>query len=282
MARPLRIQYPGALYHITARGNAKQTIFFDDRDRRVFLQELEKVLRMDNWRCHAHCLMGNHYHLLIETCEPNLAHGMRQLNGLYTQRFHAHHGTVGHILQGRYKAFLIEKETYLQEVARYIVLNPVRARMVKNPSEYAWSSYRTTAGHRSAPSWLTVDSTLQNFAASRHRAQLAYRDFVRAGIGAASPMIDAKSYVLGSLQFHRAMSRAEDELLKETPRVQRIISRPTLEELFDAAETIKERDAGMCFAVIRCGYFAAEVARFLGVHPSLVSKVIARNSRFKT
>ena len=113
MSRPLRIEFPGAVYHITSRGNAKQLIFLDDLDKRKFLKVLSSVIERFNWLCHAYCLMSNHYHLVIETPEGNLSRGMRQLNGVYTQIFNQKHKRVGHLLQGRYKAILVEKESYL-------------------------------------------------------------------------------------------------------------------------------------------------------------------------
>src|SRR4030042_5793823 len=127
MARPLRIEFPGAVYHVTSRGNARQTIFIDDEDRGGFLDLLSIVVERFNWICHAYCLMGNHYHLLIETPDGNLSKGMRELNGIYTQHFNRRHGRVGHVFQGRFKAILVEKDSYLLELCRYIVLNPVRA-----------------------------------------------------------------------------------------------------------------------------------------------------------
>ena len=131
MARPLRLEYPGAIYHITSRGNARADIFLDDSDRELFLSILADTVDHYNWLCHAYCLMGNHYHLLIETPDPNLSLGMRHLNGVYTQTFNRSHKRVGHLFQGRYKAVLVEKGTHLLELCRYIVLNPVKANMTK-------------------------------------------------------------------------------------------------------------------------------------------------------
>ncbi|MFH1142435.1 MAG: transposase, partial [Candidatus Uhrbacteria bacterium] len=146
MARPLRIEFPGATYHVTSRGNARNDIFLSDNDRHQFLKTLSETIERYNWLCHSYCLMGNHYHILIETPEGNLAKGMRQLNGVYTQAFNKINQRVGHIFQGRYKAFLIEKEPYLLEVIRYIVLNPVRALLVNDPKNWKWSSYCAFAG----------------------------------------------------------------------------------------------------------------------------------------
>jgi len=126
MSRPMRLEFPNALYHVTSRGNAQQNIYLTDADRQQFLNVLNHVCQRYNWVVHAYCLMSNHYHLLIETPDGNLSKGMRQLNGLYTQDFNRAHKRVGHVYQGRYKAILVEKQAYLLELARYIVLNPVR------------------------------------------------------------------------------------------------------------------------------------------------------------
>ena len=142
MARPLRFEFPGALYHVTSRGNACQRVFHHDEGREMFLAILAWVVARFRWRCHAYCLMDNHIHLLIDTPQPNLSRGMRQLNGVYTQRFNRRHRRVGHLFQGRYKSILVEKEGYLLELARYIILNPVRVKMVKTLERYPWSSYR--------------------------------------------------------------------------------------------------------------------------------------------
>jgi REP element-mobilizing transposase RayT len=131
MARPLRIEFAGALYHVTARGDRQENIFVTDADRISFLEILKQVVERFNWLVHAYCLMDNHYHLLVETPDGNLGQGMRQLNGVFTQTSNRNHNRVGHVFQGRYKAILIQKDSYLLELSRYIVLNPVRARMVK-------------------------------------------------------------------------------------------------------------------------------------------------------
>ena len=146
MSRPLRIQYPGAVYHITARGNRRSNIFFDNYDRELFLHKLAIAISHHGWICHAYCLMKNHYHLVIETPEANLSKGMRDLNKDYSQAFNRKHETVGHVFQGRYKSFCIEKEQYLLEVIRYTALNPVRAKIVRNPADWVWSSFAATAG----------------------------------------------------------------------------------------------------------------------------------------
>jgi len=163
MARPLRIEFPGAVYHLTARGNARQNIFLDDEDRLRFLNVLERVVSRFHLALYAYCLMDNHYHLLLETREANLSRAMRQLNGVYTQGFNRRHGQVGHVLQGRFKAILVDRDAYLLELCRYVVLNPVRAKSTRKPDSYRWSSYRATAGRAAVPWFLAVDSVLAQF-----------------------------------------------------------------------------------------------------------------------
>jgi REP element-mobilizing transposase RayT len=183
MARPLRIEYEGAVYHVTSRGNGRQSIFLVDSDREAFLEVLSDAVRRFGWICHAYCLMTNHYHLLLETPEANLSRGMRHLNGVYTQAFNRRHARSGHVMQGRFKAILVEKESHLLELARYVVLNPVRARAARSARDWPWSSYRATAGIGEAPEFLTTDWILARFHRSRARATNLYREFVKQGRG---------------------------------------------------------------------------------------------------
>lgn len=186
MARPLSVQFDGALYHGTSRGNARDDIVEDDTARHAFLDGVGKVIDRCHWLCHAYCLMGNQYHLIVETPEANLAQGMRQLNGIYTHRDHRRHRTVGHVLQGRYKAILIQKESHLLEICRYVVLNPVRATLVEKVEQWRWSSYRGTAGLATGLPWLIVDWVLRQFGQDRPIAARHYRRFIREGIDRSS------------------------------------------------------------------------------------------------
>jgi len=207
MARQLRLEYPGALYHITARGNERQSIFRDESDRQQFLTFLSREVLQQGWRCYAYCLMDNHYHLLLDTPEPNLSRGMRRLNGSYTQRFNWRHHRVGHLLQGRFKSLLVERESYLLELCRYVVLNPVRAGLVSAPQEWVWSSYGATAGMMRPPSWLDVASVLNMFDTDAHRAQQIYLQFVANGLGRPSPWAQITGQIfLGSPAFRERMA----------------------------------------------------------------------------
>lgn len=186
MARPLRIEFPGAVYHITSRGNEKKAIFRDDVDRHMFLTTLEGVILRYNWLCHAYCLMDNHYHLIIDTPDGNLSIGMRQLNGIYTQRFNKRYGRVGHLFQGRFNAVLVQKDSHLLEACRYVVLNPVRAKEVQMPEQWTWSSYRGTAGRSKPHRCLETNWLLSQFSPKRNVAETLYRGFVTDGIAAES------------------------------------------------------------------------------------------------
>ncbi|MBI2474983.1 transposase [Candidatus Uhrbacteria bacterium] len=279
MARPLRIEYPGALYHITTRGDNRKKIFLNDTDRNNFLQNVKTTIERYNWLCHAYCLMDNHYHLLLETPEGNLSKGMRQLNGVYTQRFNFTHKTVGHLFQSRYKTFLIEKDPYLLEVARYIVLNPVRAGTVTSPIEWEWSSYLSTAGKEIKPVWLTTEWILNFFDNKISNAQKKYEQFVTDGIGKNSPFENVnEGIVLGFQQFVDWVrdTKTDQEKITEIPRIQRFVGRPSLEDLFDSEilKNKKIRDDLICFAHTQLGYSQKEIADYVDLHYTMVSKII--------
>ena len=204
MARPLRIEYPGAFYHITARGNEKKDIFRDDKDRKRFLEYLETAVGRYKAVIHTYCLMSNHYHLLLTTPEGNLSQIMRHINGGYTAWFNKRHNRFGHLFQGRYKAILVDADPYAGELSRYIHLNPVRAGMVRQPEHYRWSSYAAYTGTTKPPRWLTTDWLLQYFGQEPGAAKKAYVFFVKAalGIDEEDPLKEATStLILGKAYF---------------------------------------------------------------------------------
>lgn len=233
MARPLRLEFAGAVYHLTARGNDRQSIFVDDEDRVRFLDLLEREIGQQRWRCHAYCLMGNHYHLLIETPEGNLIQGMRRLNGSYTQAFNRRHRRVGHLFQGRYKSILVDRDRYLLALARYVVLNPVRAKLVADVAAWRWSSFAATAGLVLAPPWLETAWLLGQFHPDPPLARSAYRRFVEAGITAPSPWDELRGQIwLGGEDFLARMSAlAREQPMQEVPSAQIWPARPQREEV---------------------------------------------------
>ncbi len=277
MARPLRVEYPGALYHVMSRGNGYQNIYKEDKDRLLFLEMIQDAVELHNLIVHAYCLMDNHYHLLIETPDGNLSKAMRDINGNYTQSFNARHKTVGHLMQGRYKAFVIEKDTYLLAVSRYIVLNPVRDSLCDHPKKWKWSSYQHTAGTSKCPEWLHTDWILSLFGDERKEAQKQYRKFVMDGIAADNPYNDlTNGFILGSPQYvHWIWENHTNgsEQLKEYPREQRIVGRPTLDEIFEGVSSKQERDNAIKFARFRCGYLSTEIAKHLGLHCSTIGQI---------
>ena len=279
MARPLRIEYDGALYNVTSRGNERKLVFKDDTDRNIFLDTLHKVTQRYNWLCHAYCLMNNHYHLVIETSDGNLSKGMRQLNGVYTQTFNKRHKRVGHIFQGRYKAILIQKESHLLEVCRYVVLNPVRAKTVTGAKEWRWSSYRATCGIDKPHPCLTTDWILGQFAKQKRTAEKKYKEFVEAGIGEKGIWRSVKGQsILGSDEFVEKLigyvKGHEDN--KEIPRSQRYVNRPALEKIFkkEVLSNRKVRNSRIKEAVNRYGYSQKEIADYLELYYTTVSRIV--------
>ena len=281
MARPLRIEYPGALYHLTARGNRQEAIYTDDKDRDNFLEILSKTVHRYNLICHAYCLMGNHYHLLVETPEANLSSSMRQLNGLYTQYLNRRHHKTGHVFQGRFKSILVEKDAHLLSLCRYIVLNPVRAKMVEHPEKWKWSSYRPTATGQHVPDFLSVNWILSQFANKQAKARLLYMKFVEAGFEIqCSPWSNLISQtLLGSESFVETMQGYLKSNSKNTeiPKLQRYAGRPSLTKLLPKAiQTDKaKRNKAMAAAHIDYGYTLKEIADQLEIHYTTVSKAIS-------
>lgn len=279
MTRQLRLEFPGAIYHVTSRGNAQSPIFLNDENREVFLNCLGEVVARFGWLCHAYCLMDNHYHLLIETPEGNLSAGMRQLNGVYTQRFNRHHARVGHLFQGRFKAIVVDRDSYLLELCRYIVLNPIRACMVEEIERYSWSSYLATMGLAVCPIWLETDWVLGQFAQTPAAARRRYAEFVAEGAGLPSPWSAVKGQtLLGSDAFVEKMSPffKDAKKMEEIPRAQRLLHRPSLDSLFIPAVQDDKllRDATIRQAFLDYGYSMATIARQVGLHYSTVSKII--------
>jgi REP element-mobilizing transposase RayT len=275
----MRIEYDGAVYHVTTRGNARRPIYRDDTDRELFLGILHKVGKKFNWLCHAYCLMNNHYHLIIETPDGNLSKGMRQLNGVYTQIFNKRRHRVGHLFQGRYKAILIQKESHLLEVCRYVVLNPVRARLAEKPEQWRWSSYRGTAGLEKPHVSVTADWVLGQFGAKRNEAERRYREFVRAGIGRERIWKEVRGQsLIGEEGFAKELMgyvKGQRDI-REIPKSQRYADRPTLEKIFttDIVGKKKKRDRNIVDAVKRYGYSQREIAEHLGMHYTTISRIV--------
>ena len=287
MARPLRIEFPAAVYHVTSRGNERKAIFKDDQDRKMFLNTLQQVISRYNWICHAYCLMENNYHLLIETPDGNISMGMRQLNGVYTQRFNIRHGRVGHLFQGRFKAIVVQKDSHLLEACRYVVLNPVRAKMVKLPKQWAWSSYGATAGRRKPHPCIMTDWVLSQFGSERKKAEAGYKKFVMDGIGVESIWKDVRGQsVLGKGDFIESLIdyvRGRKKI-PEIPKSQRFLNRPNLRNVFrvDTLRDKRRRNGRIVEAVQEHGCTQREVADFLGMHFTSISRIMREREKMLT
>lgn len=275
MTRPLRIQFPGALYHVTARGDRKSSIYLDDTDRAFWMQTLAEVCAHFNFAIHSFCQMSNHYHILLETEAANLAQGMRDLNGIYSQYFNRRHGLVGHVFQGRYKAILVQKENYLLELARYIVLNPVRANVVTTPEEWPWSSYRLMSGTAAAPAWLNTEWILEKLSPHRPDALAAYKTFVHAGIGKSTPLAGIHDQlILGDDAFiAQFQAQATMDGLRGIARLHRAVLTPPLQAYLDR---YPDRDEAMAKAHATSAYTITAIALHFNVSHKTAARAIKR------
>jgi len=282
MARPLRIEFEGALYHVMARGNARGEIFLDDDDREAFIENLGRVCARFDWRVWAWCLMSNHYHLLVETIRPTLSKGMREINGVYTQRFNRCHGRVGHVLQGRYKGVLVQKDTHLLELSRYVVLNPVKAGIAETAGDWQWSSYRAVMGKAAALDWLAVTETLKLFHAQRGPARRAFARFVADGVNADDPYDQIpRAGFLGEESFiEKVLDKVgKQPISAEVPK--RLRPARSLEQIERNAGA---RDRAIADAYTTGAYTLTEIGDYFGIHLSTASRIARRkaNARNKT
>lgn len=227
MARPLRIQFPGAVYHVMNRGGSRQKVFREKQDYEAFLQTVGEI--HDRWRVElfAYCLMGTHYHLCMRTPEGNLSRVMRHLDGLYTQRFNRIHRRDGALFRGRYKAIVVDKDAYLAQVVRYVHLNPVEGGLVREPQSYRWSSHRFYLRPREAPKWLRIDDVARELGSIKafHRFVLegnekGLEDFYKKG---------RQSPVLGDEDFRERIIERPSRVDREHPRYERVAVRPSVD-----------------------------------------------------
>ena len=284
MARPLRIQYPGAVYHVTSRGNEKKRIFRDDTDREIFLEILFDINKRCHWICHAYCLMDNHYHLMIETPDGNLSAGMRQLNGVYTQAYNKKRNRSGHLLQGRYKAIVIQKDSHLLEACRYVVLNPVRARIVEQPENWKWSSYLETAGKKKPYPCLTTDWILGQFSKTRATAEKEYCEFVKSGLEEETIWASVKGQViLGEEEFVDSLNHhlKKHKNIAEISKTQRYANRPSLDSIFakNILRDKSQRDNKIITAIYDFGYTQRAIANYLGLHFTYISRIVREHTK---
>jgi REP element-mobilizing transposase RayT len=275
MARPLRLHIPHAFYHVMSRGNAKQTIFEDAADYERFLELLDATSARFGVLCHAYCLMSNHFHLLLQPGIHPVSRMMQQLNSAYGQSFNRRHQQVGHVLQGRFNALLVDRDEYFLQLLRYIMLNPVEAGLVDDPGAWRWSSYRATAGLSDVPSCLALDHVWRMFADNDAEAQRRFVAFVNAGRGQAAP---SETVVFGSDEFRADVAVAIEphRAVSDFSRRERYAVRPSLECLFADCHDGPSRRRLMIEAYWRHGYTLREIAAVVGCHESTVGKHVRR------
>jgi REP element-mobilizing transposase RayT len=240
---------------------------------------LEQVIGDYNWLCHAYCLMGNHYHLVIQTPDGNLSRGMRQLNGVYTQVSNRRHVRVGHLFQGRYQGILVDEQAYLLELSRYVVLNPVRAGWVDHPVKWAWSSYRAMLSPATRPDWLTTDRVLSQFCQRRSEAIDRYRRFVARGINQDSIWrhLNRQIYLGGDEFVTRVLaeSQCSDEAL-DVPKVQQRTPAPPLESF---STDYPDRNDAILAAYETGQYSYQQIAQHFGLHYTSVGRIVRNTKR---
>jgi REP element-mobilizing transposase RayT len=279
VTRPLRVDAPGEFFHVLARGNDRRPIFEDDKDRAYFLDLVTEVVERFHVRCHGYCLMRNHYHLLLQPMLGGLPRAIRHLNGRYAQRLNWRHDRSGHVFEGRYKSILVDTQPYFMELARYIVLNPVRAGMVATPEQWPWSSYSATAGLAQPPAFLAVDE-LRRAAGGREGAEgaLDFQTLVAIGDpdgGARVEKLMASSAAGDRGFLERVGERAKAQRAqREIPVEQRMVGRPPLAELLGGPTGRANRDARIRRAVLEYGYTQAAIAEQLGLGRATISRAM--------
>ena len=288
MARPLRITFPGAFYHITSRGNERKAVFKNERDREKFLEYLESATERYNAVIHVFCLMDNHYHILLETPSGNLPQIMRHINGAYTTYFNVRRDRNGHLFQGRYKAIVVEKDEYAKELSRYIHLNPVRAKMVGAPEEYNWSSHKYYIGKEKTPEWLQTDFVLGYFGRKVSESRKRYKAFVSLLIGQKyeSPLKETVgSLLLGSQRFIDHIKEKYVSGLKadrDLPSIRELAPQITIQDVCSAVERLvgarSRLSRNVCIYLCRklTGEKLKSIGLYFGVSDAAVSQTCKR------
>ena len=286
MGRPLRIEYPGAYYHVTTRGNERKDVFKSEKDRERFLTYLESAVKRYGAIIHVYCLMSNHYHLFIETPSGNLSQIMQHINGAYTNYFNTKRKRSGHLFQGRYKAILIEADEYAAELSRYIHLNPVRADMTKRPEEYPWSSYRDYIGERKAPEWLKTGFVLGYFGTKASDSERRYRKFVEDLLGKEyeSPLNAAiAATMLGGTEFIREIMEKYingKQTDRDLPALRTLSNRPTNDSIIQRVQGIEPARLAEKISIYLCHKYSGaklkEIGELFGIGQSAVTQTSRR------
>jgi putative transposase len=265
----LRLEFAGAFYHVTSRGNHRENIYETDDDREMFLALLRDVCQRYHWRCPAYCMMSNHYHLLIETIDATLSQGMRQLNGVYTQRLNRVYGRVGHVFQSRFKAILVDKNAYFIQV----VLNPVRANMVGKVTDWPWSSYHATCGDAVMPTYLETQKLLNAFSARASQAVARYKQFVGAGISEKLWEGLQEQVFLGDDTFVAEMKVRIDDSAK-SPEITAPQHQPVTISLEDIEKSASCRNEAIIMAHKTGAFTLKTIGDHFGLHYSTIGGII--------
>jgi REP element-mobilizing transposase RayT len=254
MARQLRIEFPGAFYHVTSRGNEKAPVFLTDKDRERFLGYLELAHQRFKATFLVYCCMENHFHLFLQTPLGNLSRIMHFINTGYSAYFNKIHERIGHLFQGRYKAILVDADEYAKELSRYIHLNPVRAEIMELPEQYQWSSYREYIGLRRKPVWMHTEFVLGYFGKTEDQARRQYAAFVKSGLhmAANNPFENlGQSNILGSdifIERVKTKCLGDRKLDRELPSLRALNADldvgPTINEIKTAAEKVFGKRSG--------------------------------------
>lgn len=290
MTRPIRIQYPGAYYHVTSRGNERKEIFRGKGDREQFLAYLKSAYLRYGAVIHVFCLMGNHYHLLIETPKGNLSQIMLHINGAYTNYFNIKHKRRGHLFQGRYKSILVEADAYAGELSRYIHLNPVRAGLVDMPEKYLWSSYQYYIGKKKTPIWLSTHFILGYFEHPASSAEKYYVNFVLAGLSekngsplektVASTMLGTDNFIEKITQDFLGVKKKSRDLpaLRELKKIENIDLIYEEAKVHLGNNSSVSRNAALFICHEYSGKTLKEIGKYFGISESAVSLA---STRFK-
>lgn len=248
MGRPLRINYPGAFYHVTSRGNERKSIYQTNRDYERFTGYLESATERYGANIHCFCLMTNHYHLLLETPRGNLQSILHHINTGYTNYFNAKKTRSGHLFQGRYRAILVEKDLYALELSRYIHLNPVRAGILEDPIQYPWSSFSSYCSKKNKWDWLQRDFIFGQVSKTLGKAIRGYRDYVQRGMTEKleDPLKKAvASTVIGSEEFTEWVREKwiEQRVDREVPALRAMGKRPDISFIKGACEKVFKKNS---------------------------------------
>jgi putative transposase len=282
MARRPRINFPGAVHHVHDRGNRKCVIFEDDIDRELFMQLIVDVHRRFAVRFYSVCLMGTHYHAVMETPRANLSDAMHRLNGEFTTRTNIRHDRTGHLFEGRFRSHVVERDRYLRRVIRYLAWNPVAGGLVKEPGDWPWSTYLATAGRAPCPEWLSLDWLPWAFdAPTVSEAQAKFVEYVNRKHKREA--LDWNKIAFGTTEFEAAMEevayrrRTERPLPRATPP----IPPPPLEKIFVNVDSIAYRNRLVEVAHKKHGYRLSEISRHLNLHSGAASRIVRRLERRK-